>query len=154
MGLPGYIDTAPRATWLGGIAALICGLAVGMARSAHTGPPHAALVLAAQVSDLPLSSVLGDRRAVFQVRNAGRRRLVISELDQSCGCGDRVRRTFLIPPGGAGEVDVVLDARLAGRPTESTAMFTTNDPTHPRFTLTVRALASETVGITSLPSPR
>jgi hypothetical protein len=75
----------------------------------------------------------------FQIRNSGTRRLIINEIDATCGCGDPVRVTHIIPPGDGIEVNLSLDTRTATGSVEEVASYTTSDPAHPRFELVVRA---------------
>ena len=90
------------------------------------------------IRDLGHTTVQKEWEIVFRVRNDGTRRLVLNELESAC-CGDRARRTILVPPGTTAEVTVTLDTCFASGPIEATATFTTSDPAHPSLNLTVRA---------------
>lgn len=76
---------------------------------------------------------------IFPVRNSGDMRLVLNELDLDCGCGNKTKRSVLVPPGKTTKISVLLDTRFAAGSVENCVSFTTNDPTQPRVTLTVRA---------------
>ena len=107
--------------------------------SGHAGPVGASLVLRENVCDLGRTSTQQERRVPIQIRNVGTRRLVVNAVDAGCGCGDPIRKTVIIPPGESVEVTVTLDTRFATGPVENIATFTTSDPAHPLFDLTVRA---------------
>jgi hypothetical protein len=83
---------------------------------------------------------------LFPIMNAGSRRLILNELDLSCGCGEQVRQTIIIPPGETQVLTVTLDTRQASGDTEAIARYLTNDPSLPRFDLTVRATVGDDVG--------
>jgi len=119
--------------------------------TAEVGGAYPQLILSVPGTTRDLGHTTDRKRwhVAFPARNAGRRRLVISEIDLECGCGDRTRRTFIIPPGASADLIVPLDTRFAAGPTEAIAAFTSNDPSRPRFHLTVRA----TVDAAGLPEP-
>ena len=105
------------------------------------GTPSAtqtARCVAEPIQDLGHTSVQKEWAVVFPVRNDGARRLVLNELEPGC-CGDRVRRTILVPPGATAKVTVTLDTRRISGPIESTVAFATSDPAHPFLNLTARA---------------
>ncbi len=122
-----------------GSAVLGSCVALALSISEPIHPKNASLVLSKDVRDLGQTSIQGEQRVSFLVRNAGTRRLVLNELDRECGCGKDVVRTILVAPGTTVEVNVPFDTRTATGPVENIASFTTNDPTQPRFDLTVRA---------------
>ena len=127
---------APRYIW---VAPLLAG---GVYFLPHTscGPSAAqtARWIAEPIQDLGHTSVQKEWAVVFPVRNDGTRRLVLNELEPGC-CGDRVRRTILVPPGATAKVTVTLDTRRISGPIESTVAFATSDPAHPFLNLTARA---------------
>jgi hypothetical protein len=82
----------------------------------------------------------------FPIKNTGSRRLILNELDLSCGCGEQIRQTIIISPGETEELTVTLDTRATmGRP-EVIARYLTNDPSLPQFDLTVRATVGGVLG--------
>jgi hypothetical protein len=122
-----------------GLAVLIACVAAVRAWQSPPHYSHASLRLSYDIHDLGHTALQQEWRVPFQIRNFGTRRLVINEIDLECGCRDPIRRTILVPPGETVEANVTLDTRFAAGPIEKTASFTTSDPTHPRFELTVRA---------------
>jgi len=110
-------------------------------RQSQIQPSHASLSLSTNVVDLGRTSARREWRVPFQVCNSGDKRLVINEVDAAC-CGDSARETIIIPPGETVEVAVNLDTRFGTGPVENIASFTTSDPDHPRFNLTVRAFVA------------
>jgi hypothetical protein len=86
---------------------------------------------------------IGDTREIeFQIQNKGNQRLVINRLEGPCGCDHAVNLTTIIPPNGEDRLTVAIDTRHAVGVTEHSAHFTTNDPSQPRLTLTVRAIVT------------
>lgn len=102
-------------------------------------PGRLARCVAEPTRDLGHTTVQRELGVIFPIRNNGMRRLVLNEVDRQCQCGDRARRTIVIPPGATDEVTVILDTRFAAGPIEATAAFTTNDPRRPTLMLTARA---------------
>jgi hypothetical protein len=137
-----------------GIAVVVGFLALAMYRTGDARPNAASLVMSDRVRDLGPTSIREERGVSFPIRNAGTRRLVLNELDQQCGCGDRVQRTILVAPGETVEVNVPLDTRFATGAVENSASFTTNDPAHPRFKLTVRAFVTAEKPVLANPENR
>jgi len=113
--------------------------------SGYWGPSYsdslgqARLHVSEPVRDLGHTSFENTLEEVFLIHNHGNRRLVVNELDQQCDCEDRVIRTVLISPGETARVVLTIDPRFASGPTETVAIFTTNDPVQPRFSLSVSA---------------
>ena len=114
-------------------------VALAMTTLGPTSPVGPALVLPKNVRDLGRVSTRQEWRVTFPIRNAGARRLVLNELDVGCDCSDGVQRAILVAPGETAELEVTLDTRFATGCVENIATFTTSDPAHPRFDLTVRA---------------
>lgn len=81
----------------------------------------------------------------FSIHNVGNRRLVLSELDVECGCGDKIKRTILVPPGEMTEVTVPLDSRSSSGEIENSASFLTSDPSQPKVTLTAKAFVASSI---------
>ena len=81
------------------------------------------------------------RSVEFAIRNGLTKRLVINELDAGCGCSDSLTQPLIVPPGESASLTVVLDVGSATGPIEKRVVFTTNDPSRPRFDVTVLALA-------------
>ena len=90
-------------------------------------------------------------RVPFPIRNAGRRRLVVSDSPEMC-CGSHAAqpRYLILGPGQAGTFTVEADtATWCGR-MRHTVHLATNDPGRPRIALTVEALV--TTELRSCPS--
>lgn len=104
----------------------------------------AVLYLPKQELDLGIVQWRGEREVTFSVLNKGQRRLVINEVDNECACGQPVRRTVIIPPGGVENLVVNIDTRSKSVDFENLASFTTNDVAQPRFDLRVRASVAST----------
>jgi hypothetical protein len=107
--------------------------------SIPSGPPVAVLYIANPVVELGVLSPGAVREVLCPIVNKGDVRLVINEVDRGCGCGERVRRSILIPPGVTRELVVSIDTRLETGAIEKLTSFTTNDPVQPRFDLLVKA---------------
>lgn len=90
--------------------------------------------------DLGVLSRGGIKDIEFRIFNEGNRRLVINPVQVDCRCSDPQKLTTMIPPHTEDKLIVSIDTRTAVGLTETSAHFTTNDPSHPRLTLTVRAL--------------
>jgi len=75
----------------------------------------------------------------FLVKNVGSRRLVIRRLNEQCHCSETAVSPIIIPPGGSSNVWLTLDYRAATRNVPISGVFSCNDPTTPRFQLTVLA---------------
>lgn len=71
--------------------------------------------------------------------NVGRRRLVINQSNDQCGCADPIQRTFLVRPGDSVDVPISLETGWSPGVIEKITTFTTNDPSLPKFALTLRA---------------
>lgn len=96
----------------------------------------------------------GDTRDVeFRILNRGERRLVINRLERECGCDSSNSATTIIPPNSEDRISVRLDTRDAKGLTEQIARFTTNDPNHPHFTLTLRAIVPASITATNFAHP-
>ncbi len=78
----------------------------------------------------------------FTIHNVGNTRLVLNELDVECGCGEKIKRTILVPPGETAEVTVPLDSRFMSGEIENSANFFTSDPLRPKVTLTAKAFVA------------
>ena len=74
----------------------------------------------------------------FAVRNMGDRRLVINQIGQACGC-EEAGTTLCVSPGHSGHLTVVLETGLTEGQIERVTDFSTNDPSHPTFSLKLRA---------------
>jgi Protein of unknown function (DUF1573) len=72
----------------------------------------------------------------FIVKNKGKADLVIQDVKPGCGCTvanfDKV-----IPPGGEGSIELVLDGTRVHGDFSKTAQVHSNDPEHPELTLTI-----------------
>ena len=79
-------------------------------------------------------------QGVFPVTNAGSRRLILSPRAAGC-CGRPADfPQVIVAPGDSAELSVEVDtARWSGQ-VAHTALYTTNDPALPRFTLRVTAV--------------
>ncbi|MFH1919181.1 MAG: DUF1573 domain-containing protein [Planctomycetota bacterium] len=127
------------------LAALLCGASlVSRSLSARTGEARAGrlaprLVLPRSERDLGTVSQGGTIRAVFPIRNAGIRRLIVMEEGKGC-CGEPAEpRRIILAPGESTSVEVEVNtAQWHGR-VEHAVHYTTNDPELPRFALTVTA---------------
>lgn len=107
----------------------------------YGGPARPVLRINATTADLGELAAGQTLQNRFELRNVGARRLVLNELDVTCGCRKNVRRTFLVGPGESIEVTVPFYAERPG-PTENRLYFTTNDSNHPEFVLVVRGLVT------------
>jgi len=76
--------------------------------------------------------------ADFKIRNTGHRRLVINQVDVNCGCGIKILRTFVVPPGESKDIPVTLDSRFGDGAIETIASYRSNDPNQPKFNLIAR----------------
>ncbi|MFQ5350132.1 MAG: DUF1573 domain-containing protein, partial [Thermoanaerobaculia bacterium] len=80
----------------------------------------------------------------FVIRNAGDAALEITEVKPSCGCTvaefDRV-----IPPGGTGRVDTVVETDAFGGGIAKSVTVFTNDTENPKINLVVKAIIREPV---------
>lgn len=130
------------AEWIAVYAVLGSCVALAIGISGYTHPKNVSLVLFHNVRELGRTSIREECRVSFPIHNAGRRRLVLNELDQECGCGDQTLNTILVAPGETVEVYVPLDTRFSTGLVENHASFTSNDPAHPRFDLTARAFVA------------
>jgi hypothetical protein len=101
--------------------------------------PSAVLYIADPVVELGELAPGEARQVVYRIANRGDRRLIINEIDRGCGCGDPVRRTWLIPPAATRDVAISIDARHQSGAIEKTTSFTSNDPAQPRFDLLINA---------------
>ncbi len=72
----------------------------------------------------------------FVVRNRGNADLVIEEVSPGCGC-TVAKFDKIIPPGGEGKIELVLDGKVVHGKFSKTAMVRTNDTDHPELTLTI-----------------
>ncbi|MCH7729706.1 MAG: DUF1573 domain-containing protein [Planctomycetes bacterium] len=102
-------------------------------------PGQASLHVSNPVRDLGRRTCESELIVVFPIQNRGTRRLVVNEMDIDNCCGDRVLRTFLVSPGETAHVVVTFDPSGKSGPVATVANFTTNDPTQPRFSLTMKA---------------
>ena len=103
------------------------------------GEPRARLSVPVTAYDLGHTRTAKQWQVAFPVRNLGTRRLVLNQLDQACGCGDRVLRTIVIAPDGTTDLSLQLDTRSGVGRMESVACYATNDPLCPRLELKVQA---------------
>lgn len=78
--------------------------------------------------------VLGAR---FSVKNAGTRRLVIERESEECCDEPSERRRIVVPPGVSGVIEVQVDTNRWYGEMRHVVHYTTNDPSRPRFTLTL-----------------
>lgn len=122
-----------------GFAGYVVCLSLAVSSSGRAAPMVATLDLRENVRDLGNISSGHECRVPFRIGNTGTRRLVIHEVDTCCRNVDQGRRTVIVGPGEAVDVTVMLDTRWANGPIEQTASFTSSDPAHPRFDLTVHA---------------
>ncbi|MFM2096442.1 MAG: hypothetical protein RIS70_3566 [Planctomycetota bacterium] len=114
----------------------------------YGGPARPVLaidVTTAELGEVAAGQTLQNR---FALRNVGTRRLVLNELDVTCGCRKNVRRTILVGPGETTEVTVPLYAERTG-PTENRLYFTTNDSNRPEFVLVVRGRVTSGTAVNS-----
>ena len=118
------------------------------------GHPAAVLYVANPIVELGVLSPGEVREIALPIVNKGSRRLVLNEVDSGCQCGDRIRRTILIPPGATEEVIVGIDTRFATGAIEASTSFTTNDPAQPRFDLIVRAWVPVSEQLEPIPAIR
>lgn len=107
----------------------------------YGGPARPVLAFDATTTDLGevVAGQIVQKR--FELRNVGARRLVLNELDVTCGCRKKVRRTILVGPGESIDVTVPFYAERAGA-TENRLYFTTNDSNHPELDLVVRGVVT------------
>jgi hypothetical protein len=122
--------------------AVVCAVAAFRLQSAAlsaVSPPDAALLVESPIHDLGDVSQQKEWPVRFLLRNRGRERLVVNELDTACSCGERLKRTIIIPARGTAEVTVILDTRHHSGPVEASSTFTSSDPATPRFQLIARA---------------
>lgn len=104
-------------------------------------PARPVLAVAATTADLGEVAAGQTLQNRFELRNVGARRLVLNELDVTCGCRKNVRRTILVGPGESTEVTVSLHTERTG-PSENRLYFTTNDSNRPEFVLVVRGVVT------------
>jgi hypothetical protein len=79
----------------------------------------------------------------FKVKNTGKARLEITSVSPSCGCTTS-NYDKVIEAGQTGGISLAIEKTESYRgEIVKTAEVTTNDPAHPRFTLTLRANFSE-----------
>ena len=69
--------------------------------------------------------------ARFPVTNAGRRRLVLVELDRSCDCVAPDRPEIIVAPGESTVIPIRLDAKQLAGAFEMIVRFTSNDAHQP-----------------------
>jgi hypothetical protein len=72
----------------------------------------------------------------FVVRNRGTADLVIEDVKPGCGC-TVAKFDKVIPPGGEGKIELVLDGERVNGEFSKTAVVKTNDPEHPELTITI-----------------
>lgn len=106
-------------------------------------PTGALLTLTNTTRDLGKISTQEELHVSFPIRNSGTRRLVLNALDSDCGCSLPSQHTILVAIGETIDIDVPLDTRFATGSVQNNISFTSNDPAHPHFQLTVRAFISE-----------
>ncbi len=79
----------------------------------------------------------------FRVKNEGKAKLEITSVSPSCGCTTS-KYDKVIESGQTGGITLAIEKTDAYRgEIVKTAEITSNDPDHPRFTLTLRANFSE-----------
>ena len=117
----------------------VCGFMFACRQPFRVADPVPAVGIANSVVDVGQLQAGEVRRVVFPITNLGSHRLVINEIDSDCRCRNRIRRTILIPPGGSEDVMVSITSGDTVGPIEASSSFACNDPTRPRFHLTVRA---------------
>lgn len=72
----------------------------------------------------------------FRIGNTGNRRLVINRDD--CNCG-QITQTQVVQPGNHVDLFVPIEPKGRSRQIKHVVKFTSNDPSHPKFELTVLA---------------
>jgi hypothetical protein len=83
-------------------------------------------------------------RQEFVIRNSGDAPLEITEVKPSCGC-TVAKYDRLIPAGGTGRVEMVVETDAFGGGIAKSVTVFTNDPANPRLNLVVKALIREPV---------
>ena len=140
------ISRALRSAGVACLIALSMLFAVSLAMrsgQSQVNPSHASLNVPTNVVDFGCTSVRQQWRVPFQICNSGNKRLIINQANASCGCGDSLHQTLIIPPGESVNVTLKLDTRFGTGLVETTSNFTTSDPEHPRFNLTARAFVDD-----------
>jgi hypothetical protein len=74
----------------------------------------------------------------FRIENHGNRRLIIHAWDDACGCHHVTSEPLIVPPRGKRDLVVSISPRPGTLSSRYTNRFTSNDPRHPRFDLTVQ----------------
>ena len=72
----------------------------------------------------------------FRIINRSRNRLILSQLDLGCNCGERTLLTEIIPPGGSYELNAQwtrLSPPSGTGVLRESSIYTTSDPELPRF---------------------
>ncbi|MBT4867480.1 MAG: DUF1573 domain-containing protein [Planctomycetaceae bacterium] len=105
--------------------------------AATNEPPRAVL----KVTDWDFGDVEPGQilRASFPVANAGGRRLVVVEESSNCSCSSTTSGGIVVPPGEIGELQITLNTDRLQSAIKTGLQFSTNDPKHPRLTLTLAA---------------
>ena len=107
--------------------------------SAETHNARPSIILDVSSWDFGTVSDDSELRAVFSIRNAGERRLLLFERSRSCGCLSSGQREVIVNPGDSTNLTVLLrTSRLRG-PVQKHVQYETNDPNKPTLTLTLLA---------------
>lgn len=125
----------------------VCGTYIA-SRNWHSNnsfPSAASIVVDVNVRDLGRTSVRSESVVPFVVHNAGKKRLVLNEVNQACDCGDSKAKTIVVVSGETAQVPVLLDTRFSTGSIENHAVYTTNDPNLPRLKLTARVFVVDTI---------
>lgn len=83
-------------------------------------------------------------RSTFLLENAGRRRLLITNVRPSCQCAVAELTTRVVGPGQRIQVTVIFRPKSPGEKFQR-ILIETNDPEQPSSLMTVHALVVETV---------
>lgn len=100
---------------------------------------------------LRMEDTAEQQKIVFPIRNTGRRRLVVHELDLKCGCGEQFLQTIIIPPGESRQIVLERSDRDLPVGEKIIASFVTSDPQLPRLDLSIQAAADGRWSIRPVP---
>lgn len=77
----------------------------------------------------------GVAEAAFEIRNAGRRRLILRKANGDCDCVSTGEPEIVVEPGGCRTVVARLDTKKVAGPVKIGVHYQTNDPRRPRLSL-------------------
>ena len=77
-------------------------------------------------------------RAGFEVKNLGTRRLIVELESKECCDEPADRRQIVVPPAGSRVIEIRVDTAQWHGQMRQMVHYTTNDPSRPRFTLTLQ----------------